>query len=44
MFKFCPDEVAAGRFDAVDGLNVIVWFYDRGYELWILISFNWRCE
>ena len=24
MFKFRPDEVAAGGYDAVDGLNVIV--------------------
>ena len=23
MFKFCADEVAAGGFDAVDGLDVI---------------------
>ena len=24
MFKFCSDEVAAGGFDAVDGLNLTV--------------------
>ena len=45
MFKFRPDEVAAGGHDAVDGLNVIVAsFFDRVYELRTLRSLDWTCE
>ena len=40
MFEFRADEVAAGGFDAVDGLNVIGVVCTRVYVLWELTSFT----
>ena len=44
MFKFCADEVAAGGYDAVDGLNVIGVACTRGFTCYENQSFDCRCE
>ena len=44
MFKFCTDEVAAGGYDAVDGLNLIEISAIGSTSYGNSRSLDWTCE